>query len=145
VVIGRFPPRLYEPHPSNEGFVSFSVLSPSDEGFRRRPAGIGSLAKQRSRSTHRLTVRRTIGPLPGEGTEELDESPGRYSSRPGGRQTSRLVRDLIALGLLDAQRPTAAERLDAQLGHELVAAIRTELTRSNAGGSPFQSRPGRVA
>lgn len=75
----------------------------------------------------------------------MDESSGRHSPRLVCPRTSRLVRDLIALGLLDAARPTATERLDAQLGPGLVAAIHAELTPSSAAGSPPQSRPGRVA
>ncbi len=74
----------------------------------------------------------------------MDESPGRHSPRLVCPQTSRLVRDLIALGLLDAERPTAVERLDAQLDHRLLAAIRAELTRLSA-GAPSQSHTGRVA
>jgi len=52
--------------------------------------------------------------------------------RAPGSRSDRLVRDMIALGSLDAGRPTASERLDSKLGPDLVAAIRAELAHSSS-------------
>jgi hypothetical protein len=62
-----------------------------------------------------------------------------------GSPTDRLLRDLIAIELLDANRLTAAERLSDKLGDDLVAAIRAELNRLNSSGSSLDSLPGDVA
>jgi hypothetical protein len=71
--------------------------------------------------------------------------PGTLVSSP----TDRLLRDLLTIGLLTEERPTACERLDTKLGHDLVAAIRTELRGPHAQGLSqglsLSSRPRRVA
>ena len=42
--------------------------------------------------------------------------------------TSRLLRDLIAAGVMQQERPSAAERLESLLGAELTGVLRTSLT-----------------
>ena len=61
----------------------------------------------------------------------MQETHAQDPHAPGPR-SDRLVRDVIALGSLDAGRPTASERLDSELGPDLVAAIRAELARSSS-------------
>ena len=56
--------------------------------------------------------------------------------------TERLLRDLMAIGLLEANnRPSADERLTATLGEDLLRALRGEQGRLDAGASPIRSRP----
>jgi len=62
-----------------------------------------------------------------------------------GSHPDRLFRDVVALGLLDAERPTAAERLEAELGADLVAVVRAEVNRSSCGGASPCRVPRRVA
>lgn len=57
----------------------------------------------------------------------------------------RLVRDIRALGQPDASSLHAVERLTAELGGDLLAAIHAELDRLDAGSFPLCSRPRRVA
>jgi hypothetical protein len=54
----------------------------------------------------------------------------------------RLLRELIAIGLLEANnRPSADERLTTELGEDLLRALRTELHRLDSGASQIRSRP----
>jgi hypothetical protein len=54
----------------------------------------------------------------------------------------RLLRDLMAIGLLEANdRPSADERLTAKLGEDLVRTLRAEQGRLDAGAPPIRSRP----
>jgi hypothetical protein len=54
----------------------------------------------------------------------------------------RLLRDLIAIGLLEANnRPSADERLTAELGEDLLRALRAEQGRLDAGALPIRRRP----
>jgi hypothetical protein len=71
----------------------------------------------------------------------MHERNDRHPRRLSGSQTDRLVRDLMVFDILDPDRPTATERLDAKLGPDLVAAIRAELKRS----TPGRRKPRRVA
>ena len=57
----------------------------------------------------------------------------------------RLVRDVVAYGRADVSRLDADERLTAELGGDLLAAIRAELDRLDARAFPLCSRPRRVA
>lgn len=57
----------------------------------------------------------------------------------------RLLRDMHAFGQADASRLHAAERLTAELGGDLLAAVHGELSRLEAGAFPLCSRPRRVA
>lgn len=57
----------------------------------------------------------------------------------------RLLRDMHAYGRPDAHRPHGAERLTAELGGDLLAAIHGELSRLEAGAFPLCNRPRRVA
>ena len=57
----------------------------------------------------------------------------------------RLVRDVEAFGRPDVSRLHAGERLAAELGGDLLAAIRAELDRLDARAFPLCSRPRRVA
>ncbi|HST25100.1 MAG TPA: hypothetical protein VLJ76_03835 [Gaiellaceae bacterium] len=43
------------------------------------------------------------------------------------RGTRRLLRDLVSAGLMQQERPTAAERLELTLGRDLVGVLRTSL------------------
>ncbi len=58
---------------------------------------------------------------------------------------ARLVRDMNAIGRLDEGHPPAAERVVAELGDDLLAALDAELRRLDAGAFPLCSRPRRVA
>ena len=51
------------------------------------------------------------------------------SSRLIGSQDARLLRDLIAIGLMDPRRRTAVERLSCEIGEHLHGAVRAELVR----------------
>jgi hypothetical protein len=58
----------------------------------------------------------------------------------------RLLRDLIAVGLIEADnRLSANERLIAMLGPELHQAIRVELGHLDSSPMPLPGRPLRVA
>jgi len=57
----------------------------------------------------------------------------------------RLARDMRAHAQLDPNRLHAAERLTAELGGDLLAAIYGELARLEARAFPLCSRPRRVA
>ena len=57
----------------------------------------------------------------------------------------RLVRDVVAFGRPNVSRLHAVERLTAELGGDLLAAVRAELDRADAGAFPLCSRPRRVA
>ena len=62
------------------------------------------------------------------------------------RHTRRLLRDLIAIGLLQVNnRPSADERLTSKLGEDLLRAFRAELGRLDAGAPPMRSRPNHAA
>jgi hypothetical protein len=65
------------------------------------------------------------------------------ASRPGSvaRGTQRLLRDLASAGLLQADRPTAGERLESTLGPVLARVVTATLTD----GSPHGLRPRRAA
>jgi hypothetical protein len=79
-----------------------------------------------------------------KGWGALHESHGRDTQALVAAQTTRLVRDLLALDVLSPRRPTAAERLDTILGPEVVAAVRSGLGVS-PGGSRRHLRPRRIA
>jgi hypothetical protein len=54
----------------------------------------------------------------------------------------RLLRDLLAIGLLEADnRPSADERLTTKLGEDLLQALRAEQGRLDAGALPIRSCP----
>jgi len=54
----------------------------------------------------------------------------------------RLLRDMIAVGLLEANdRPSADERLTAKLGEDFLRALRAEQGLLDAGASPRRRRP----
>jgi len=56
--------------------------------------------------------------------------------------TDRLLRDLIAVGLLEANdRPSADERLTAKLGEDLLRAVRAEQGWLDAAALPIRGRP----
>jgi hypothetical protein len=74
----------------------------------------------------------------------MHDRPSRHAPRPVESRTDRLVRHLVALGVMDPRRPTAAERLDAELGPEQAAALRADL-RSSSADSLLRSLRGRVA
>jgi len=57
----------------------------------------------------------------------------------------RLARDIRAHGQPDPGRLHAAERLTAELGADLLAAVHSELARLEARAFPLRSRPRRVA
>jgi hypothetical protein len=67
--------------------------------------------------------------------------PDRTADLPLGR----LRRDLAALGRRDAPRASAAERIAAELGDDLYAAVLAELSRLEADGLPLCGRSRRVA
>jgi hypothetical protein len=52
--------------------------------------------------------------------------------RLAGSPSDRLLSDLAAIGLLNAARPAAAERLSELLGDDLLAAVRAELTQAGS-------------
>jgi len=58
------------------------------------------------------------------------------------RSTRRLLRDLVAVGLMQTDRPTATQRLEAKLGDGLVHVLTGSLTD---GGRPHGLRPRRAA
>jgi hypothetical protein len=86
-------------------------------------------------------------------TERNDDQGNQIQERPdldprglAGSHTDRLVRDLLALEHLEAERPTAAERLRAKLGADLVAVLLADLKRLDSGdGFPLRRPPRRVA
>jgi hypothetical protein len=43
------------------------------------------------------------------------------------RGTGRLVRDLLCVGLMVEERPSAAERVEARLGRELTGIVRAAI------------------
>jgi hypothetical protein len=43
------------------------------------------------------------------------------------RGTGRLVRDLVCVGLMVDERPSAAERVEARLGRELAGIVRAAI------------------
>ncbi len=43
------------------------------------------------------------------------------------RGTGRLVRDLVCVGLMVEERPSAAERVEARLGRELAGVVRAAI------------------
>ena len=56
--------------------------------------------------------------------------------------TDRLLRDMMAIGLLEANdRPSADERLTAKLGEDFLRALRAEQGLLDAGASPIRRRP----
>ena len=54
-----------------------------------------------------------------------------------GSPADRLLLDLLALGRLDPERPTVAERLDAQVGPDLADAVASELERLDMNEQPL--------
>ena len=52
--------------------------------------------------------------------------------------TDRLLRDLVAVGEMQRERPSADERLESLLGIELTAVLRTTLTGTPAPGRRLQ-------
>jgi hypothetical protein len=73
----------------------------------------------------------------------LHDRHGRDPQALVAAQTTRLVRDLLALDVLSPGRPTAAERLDTILGPELVVAVRSGLGVSP--GAARRHQPRRIA
>ncbi len=62
------------------------------------------------------------------------------------RGTQRLLRDLVALGLVQETRPSAAARLQAKLGHDLAGVLRASLTGNPGPGHASHGlRPRRAA
>ena len=57
----------------------------------------------------------------------------------------RLLRDLRALGRLDADHVSATDRLHAQLGDDLFAVLRLELAGGEAASFPLSGRSQAVA
>jgi hypothetical protein len=57
----------------------------------------------------------------------------------------RLLRDLRALGRLDADHVSATERLHAELGDDLFAVLRLELADFDAASLPLSGRTRHVA
>ncbi len=58
------------------------------------------------------------------------------------RHADRLLRDLIAIGVLEANNhPPADERLTTKLGEDLVRALQAELDRLDAEAPPIRSNP----
>jgi hypothetical protein len=82
-----------------------------------------------------------------------DDQGNRIQDRPdlnprglAGSHADRLVRDLLALEHLEVDRPTAAERLRAKLGVELVAVLFADLKcLPSDDGFPLRKPPRRVA
>jgi hypothetical protein len=71
--------------------------------------------------------------------DDHESPPAVESADP---HADRLLRDLIAVGLLEANdRPSAAERLTAKLGEDLLRAVRAEQGWSDAGALPIRGRP----
>lgn len=54
--------------------------------------------------------------------------------------TSRLLRDLVAAGVMQQERPSASERLESLLGAELTGVLRTSLTGTPAPAQRVQRR-----
>jgi hypothetical protein len=48
--------------------------------------------------------------------------------------TSRLLHDLAAVGRMQAERPSAAERVEALIGSELTGILRTTLVGTTPAG-----------
>lgn len=66
------------------------------------------------------------------------------------RGTRRLLRDLIAAGLMQDDRPSASERLRARLGRDLTAVVVASLTGTpgpnvHGGTASHRFRPRRAA
>jgi hypothetical protein len=57
----------------------------------------------------------------------------------------RLLRDLNAVGRLSTPHVPAANRLRAELGHDLFAVLHAELASFDAGALPLESPTRRVA
>jgi len=54
--------------------------------------------------------------------------------------TQRLLRDLIATGLMQQERPSASERLESMLGAELTGVLRSTLTGTPGPAHRLQPR-----
>jgi hypothetical protein len=54
--------------------------------------------------------------------------------------TNRLLRDLVAAGEMQRERPSAAERLEAVLGAELTGVLRASLTGTPGPAQRLQPR-----
>jgi hypothetical protein len=67
------------------------------------------------------------------------------TGRLGDPPLDRLLRDLTAFGASEPGRPPADERLAAELGDDLLAALHAELDRLDFGGFPLCKRARRVA
>src|SRR5205814_3970190 len=75
----------------------------------------------------------------------MDDKHAPDSGRLVDSDAERLLRDLVAIGLLDVPRPSAAERLDRELGPDLLAAVRQDLGCSDSGETLKRGRPSRAA
>jgi hypothetical protein len=76
----------------------------------------------------------------------MDDHKLQSAARVVDRHIDRLLRDLIAIGMLEANnRPPAAERLATKLGEDLHRALLAELNRSDSGASPLRTRPHHAA
>lgn len=67
----------------------------------------------------------------------MNDTRAHDESGRAGSPADRLLLDLLALGRLDPERPTAAERLDAELGPDLAAAVAGELERLDVDEQPL--------
>lgn len=54
--------------------------------------------------------------------------------------TNRLLRDLVAVGEMERERPSADERLEALLGAELTGVLRASLTGKPGPAQRLQPR-----
>ena len=54
--------------------------------------------------------------------------------------TQRLLRDLVATGLMQQERPSASERLESILGAELTGTLRATLTGTPGPAHRLQPR-----
>lgn len=54
--------------------------------------------------------------------------------------TQRLLRDLVAAGLMQQERPSASERLESLLGAELTGVLRASLTGTPGPAQRLQPR-----
>jgi hypothetical protein len=92
-----------------------------------------------------LPSRTLTGPIT-TGTESKRIAMDGHESPPAVKfvdpHAARLLRDLVAIGLLEANnRPSADERLTTKLGEGFLRVLRAEQGRLDAGASPIRSRP----
>jgi hypothetical protein len=78
--------------------------------------------------------------------DRVDERQFQSAAKIVDRHVERLLRDLVAIGLLEVNnRPSADERLTAKLGEDLLRSLRAELGRLDASAPPIHSRPHHAA